>query len=73
MLDFCSYCLWFAFIFQGDTMKIPITSENQKNPRFSTTSSTDGGEEILDQLVVAEVHHEPILEIKETGTIKKFE
>ena len=41
--------------------------KDQKNPRFSTTSSTEGDDQNLDQLVVAEVHHEPIMEIKETG------
>merc|ERR1719414_801357 len=40
--------------------------KDQKNPRFSTTSSTEGDDQNLDQLVVAEVHHEPIMEIKET-------
>ena len=48
------------FIFLGDI-------KDQKNPRFSTTSSTEGDDQNLDQLVVAEVHHEPIMEIKETG------
>ena len=63
MLDFSLCCLQFAYIL-GDIKN----NSDVKNPRFSTTSSTEG-EEILDQLVVAEVHHEPIMEIKETGTI----
>ena len=50
---------------------------NQNNPRLSTTSSGAGesDQELqLNQLVVAQVHHDPILEMpsvedKETGKI----
>ena len=51
---------------------------NQNNPRLSTTSSGAGesDQELqLNQLVVAQVHHDPILEMpsvedKETGKIR---
>ena len=45
-------------------MKLFFTGEAEvkpENPRFSTTSSTDD-EVQVDQLVIAQVHHDPILE-----------
>ena len=42
-----------------------VTGDNKisNNPRFSTASSLEGDEHLqLDQLVVAQVHHDPIQE-----------